>query len=190
VLLVAEVAWGWHRTAPLFEWEPAQHQVARAAAENYLAATSRPDDLLWGYEPLYLGAWEKNRTFSDIVIPRADSTLALRVLERQKRPLGRGVWILDASERNNINPKSKIENRDPGPAGVFETKAFGPFLVIRTRAPVRSPDAYLAAAARAMLLGRALLIGDADINLQTVEQADRKLRGYGPSLRSRSSNSR
>ena len=164
--------------------------VARAAAERYLAATSRPDDILWGYEPLYLGAWERNRTFSDVVLPRADSTLALRVLQARRRPLGRGVWILDASERNNFRPRLEIPNRDPGPAGVFETHAFGPFLVIRTRAPVRSEDAYLAAAARAMLLGRSLGIGDADINMQTIEQADRKLRGYGPSLRSRSNNSR
>jgi hypothetical protein len=189
-IMVAEVAWAWHRTAPLFEWEPGQRQLARTAAESYLASTSRPDDLLWGYEPLYLGAWERNRTFSDTVLPRADSTLTLRVLQKQTRPLGRGVWILDASERNNLHPRLEIDNRDPGPPGVFETHSFGPFLVIRTKAPVRSEDAYLAAAARAMLLGRSLGIGDADINLQTIEHADRKLRGYGPSLRSRSSNSR
>ena len=51
-------------------------------------------------------------------------------------------------------------------------------------------DAYLAAAARAMLVGRSLGIGDADVNLQTIERADRALRGYGPSLRLRSDNSR
>ena len=44
-------------------------------------------------------------------------------------------------------------------------------------------DAYFAAAARAMLVGRSLGIGDADVNLQTIERADRVLRGYGPSLR-------
>ena len=106
--------------------------------------------------------------------------------EEQAHPLGRGVWVLDASERNNIHPRLEIEDRDPGPLGLFETRAFGPFLVIRTSAPVRSDSAYLAAAARVMLLGRALGIGDADVNLQTIEQADRKLRGYGPSLRLRS----
>jgi hypothetical protein len=189
-LLVAEVAWAWHRTAPLFEWEPGQRQVARAEAQDYLASTSRADDILFGYEPLFLGAWERNRDFSDTVLPRADSALALRVLQRQAHPLGRGVWVLDASERNNIHPRLEIEDRDPGPAGLFETRAFGPFLVIRTSAPVRSDSAYLAAAARVMLLGQALGIGDADVNLQTIEQADRKLRGYGPSLRSRSINSR
>ena len=51
-------------------------------------------------------------------------------------------------------------------------------------------DAYLTAAARAMLAGRSLGIGDADVNLQTIERADRALRGYGPSLRLRSDNSR
>ena len=100
------------------------------------------------------------------------------------------MWILDASERNNLHPRLEIDNRDPGPAGAFETRAFGPFLVIRTREPVRTADAYLRAAARAMLVGRSLGIGDADVNLQTVERADRVLRRYGPSLRLRSDTSR
>jgi hypothetical protein len=191
VLLVSlEVGWAWHRTPQLFEWEPNKRQATRAQAESYLAATSRPDDLLFGYEPLYLGAWERNRSFSDVVIPRADAVLALKTLERQPKPLGRGVWILDASEHNNLKPRLEMENRDPGPPGVFETRVFGPFLVIRTRKPVLTVDAYVAAAARAELDGRSLGIGDADINMQTVERADRALRGYGPSLRLRSVTSR
>ena len=88
----------------------------------------------------------------------------------QPKPLGRGVWILDASERNNLRPRLEIENRDPGPPGLFETRVFGPFLVIRTRKPVVTEDAYLAAAARAMLVGRSLGIGDADVNMQTIER--------------------
>ena len=186
VLVFLEVGWAWHRTPQLFEWEPNKRQATRAEAESYLAATSRPDDLLFGYEPLYLGAWERNESFPDVVIPRADAVLALKTLERQPKPLGRGVWILDASEHNNLKPRLEMENRDPGPPGVFETRVFGPFLVIRTREPVKTVDAYLAAAARAELDGRSLGIGDADINMQTVELADRALRGYGPSLRLRS----
>jgi len=190
VLVVLEVSWAWHRTPQLFEWEPSKRQATRAQAERFLAATSRPDDLLFGYEPLFLGAWERNPAFSDIVVPRADAVLALRTLRSQPKPLGRGVWILDASERNNLRPRLEIENRDPGPPGVFETRVFGPFLVIRTREPVKTEDAYLTAAARAMLVGRSLGIGDADVNLQTIERADRVVRGYGPSLRLRSDNSR
>ena len=116
--------------------------------------------------------------------------LALRTLRGQHKPLGRGVWVLDASERNNLHPRLEIENRNPGPAGMFETRAFGPFLVIRTRRPVRTEEAYLTAAARAMLVGRSLGIGDADVNLQTIERAEWALRGYGPSLRLRSDTSR
>ena len=190
VLVVLEVGWAWNRTPQLFEWEPNKRQATRAQAEEFLATTSRPDDLLFGYEPLYLGAWERNRAFSDVVVPRADSALALRTIRRQPRPLGRGVWILDASERNNLRPRLEIENRDPGPAGTFETRAFGPFLVIRTIRPVGDDRAYFAAAARAMLVGRSLGIGDADVNLQTIERADRVLRGYGPSLRLLSDTSR
>jgi len=83
-----------------------------------------------------------------------------------------------------------MENRDPGPPGLFETRVFGPFLVIRTREPVKTEDAYLAAAVRTTLAGRSLGIGDSDVNMQTLERADRVLRGYGPSLRLRSDTSR
>ena len=191
VLLVAlEVSWASHRTPQLFNWEPNKRQATRAQAERFLAETSRPDDILFGYEPLFLGAWELNHDFPDLVVPRADAVLALRTLDHDPKPLGRGVWILDASERNNLRPRLEIENRDPGPPGLFERRVYGPFLILRTRAPLGTEDAYLEAAARAMLVGRSLGIGDADVNMQTIERADRSLRGYGPSVRLRSANSR
>ncbi len=188
-LVVADVAWAWHRTSPLFEWEPDARQAARAEAETWLAATSRPDDVLFGYEPLYLGAWERNRSFPTTVVPRADARLALQTIERAPS-LGRGVWVLDASERNNIRPRLEIDYRLPTPEAAFEARVFGPFLVIRTKKPVRTPEAFLYDAARALLVGQQLGIGDADINLRTVVLAERERRGYGPSLRSDSSNSR
>ena len=43
-----------------------------------------------------------------------------------------------------------------------------------------TPKRYLQRAGEAMLLGKALFIGDADINLLTIERAARALRGYGP----------
>jgi hypothetical protein len=190
LLVVLEVSWASDRTPQLFNWEPNKRQATRAQAERFLAETSRPDDLLFGYEPLFLGAWEQNRDFPDVVLPRADAVLALRTLEHHGKPLGRGVWILDASERNNLEPRLEMEDRDPGPPELFEHRVFGPFLILRTREPVVTEDAYLTAAARAMLAGRSLGIGDADVNLQTIERADRALRGYGPSLRLRSDNSR
>jgi hypothetical protein len=188
-LVAAELAWAWQRTPPLFEWEPDQRQLARAEAEAWLASTSRSDDVLFGYEPLYLGAWERNRSFPTIVVPRADATLALRTLERAGR-LGRAVWVLDASERNNIRPRLEIEQRLPTPATPFEGRIFGPFLVLRTIEPVVTPETFLYLSARALLVGQAVGIGDADVNIRTVVLAARELRGYGPSLRSRSSNSR
>jgi hypothetical protein len=188
-LAVLEVAWAWQRTPPLFEWEPDARQAARADAEAWLAATSAPDDVLFGYEPLYLGAWERNRSFPTTVVPRADSVLALRTVERAGQ-LGRGVWVLDASERNNMRPRLDIERRLPTPSEAFEARAFGPFLVLRTVEPAITPEAFLYYSARALLVGQQLGIGDADVNLRTVVLAARELRGYGPSLRSRSSNSR
>jgi hypothetical protein len=188
-LVVLEVAWAWQRTPPLFEWEPDARQAARADAEAWLAATSSPDDVLFGYEPLYLGAWERNRSFPTTVVPRADPVLALRTVERSGQ-LGRGVWVLDASERNNVRPRLEIERRAPTPERAFEARVFGPFLVIRTVERAITPEAYLYYSARALLVGQQLGIGDADVNLRTVVLAARELRGYGASLRSRSSNSR
>ena len=188
-LVVADVSWAWHRTSSLFDWEPDARQAARAEAERWLAATSRPDDVLFGYEPLYLGAWERNRSFPTTVVPRADARLALQTLERAGR-LGRGVWVLDASERNNIRPQLEIEYRVPTPPALFQVRVFGPFLVVRTVEPVVTPKAFLYDAARTMLVGQQLGIGDADVNVRTAVLAERERSGYGPSLRSRSSNSR
>ena len=190
-LLALEAAWAWNRTPALFVWEPDVRQAARAEAEEWLARTSRPGDVFFGYEPLYLGAWERNRLVSRTIVPRADAELALRTLEREA-PLGRGVWVLDASERNNIRRSLEIERRLPTPTAAFDARAFGPFLVLRTREPTTTPEAYLYYAARALLVGRhpSLGIGDVDVNLRTVVLATRDLRGYGPSLRSRSSTSR
>jgi hypothetical protein len=188
-LVLVEIAWAWHRTSPLFEWEPDARQAARAEAESWLAATSRPDDVLFGYEPLYLGAWERNRSFPTTVVPRADDRLALRVIERAG-DLGRGVWVLDASRRNNLKPTLEIERRLPTPSAPYEARVFGPFLVLRTFDRVHTPKAFLYYSARALLVGQQLGIGDADVNIRTVVLAERVRRGYGPSLRSRSSNSR
>jgi Dolichyl-phosphate-mannose-protein mannosyltransferase len=188
-LVVAQVAWAWQKTPPLFEWEPDARQVARADASAYLAATSRPDDVLFGFEPLYLGAWERNHDFPQTVLPRADANLALSELLDLERPLGRGVWILDASEPNNAEPALEIDVLRPKTEAAFDVRRFGPFLVIRTREPVRTPERYLERAGEAILVGKSLWIGDADINLLTIERAARALRGYG-AARSLSTSSR
>ncbi|MFN8221793.1 MAG: hypothetical protein U0R50_00940 [Gaiellales bacterium] len=188
-VVIAEVSWAWHRTAPLFAWEPDQRQAARAAAERWLAETGSGDDVLFGYDPLFLGAWERSGSFSRTVVPRADATLALRALEREI-PVGRGVWILDASKRNNTRARLEIERVTPTPTLLFEARDFGPFLVIRTRGATLTPEAFLYASARAMLVGRSLGIGDTDVNLATIEQAARVLRGYQSSLREESPGSR
>jgi hypothetical protein len=178
-LVVAQVAWAWQKTPPLFEWEPDARQTARADASAYLAATSRPDDVLFGFEPLFLGAWERNGNFPLTVLPRADANLALSTLLELERPLGRGIWILDASEPNNPAPALEIALRRPTPVEDFDVRRFGPFLVVRTAQPTETPARYFELAGRTLLLGRSLWIGDADINLLTVERAARALRGYG-----------
>jgi hypothetical protein len=174
-LLVAQTAWAWQRTPPLFNWEPDARQAARAAASAYLAGTGKPDDVLFGYEPLFLGAWQRDRTFSRVVVPRADARLALRTLERAD-PLGRGVWVLDASDTSNAARALEIELVSPEPAAAFAVRRFGPFLVVRTREPARTPEAYLRRTVQVQRTGRLLELGDADINLQTARLALRDAR--------------
>ena len=178
-LVAAQVAWTWERTPQLIEWEPDARQAARADASAYLAATSRPDDVLFGFDPLFLGAWERDPGFPLTVLPRADATLALSTLQELERPLGRGLWILDASDNNNFFRKLEIPLRSPEPSSAFEVRRFGPFLVIRTAKPTGTPARYLERAAQALQVGKDLYIGDADINLATVERATRALQRFG-----------
>jgi len=173
VVLTGQVAWAWHRTPALFEGESAARIEARQAASAWLAATARPDDVLFGYEPLFLGAWERDRDFPETVVPRADAKLALSEL-RSASSLGRGVWVLDAGDTNNRPPRSTIALQLPSPA--FEGRAFGPYLVLRTRAPTRTPARYLTFAESTMRLGKELGIVDDDGNLHTILVAKDRLR--------------
>src|SRR6185436_4526087 len=153
-LVVAQLGWAFDKTPELFNWEPAVRQEARADAAAYLAATSRPNDVLLGYDPLFIQAWERNGDFPLVTLPRADADLALHNLLDLERPLGHGVWVLDASKTTNYVRSLQIPLRSPRPAEAFEVRAFGPFLVIRTREPVVTPDRYLLRAGQAMLVGK------------------------------------
>jgi hypothetical protein len=187
-LVAVQVAWAWDKTPALFEGEPASRVAARKAASAWLAETARPDDLFFGYDPLHLGAWERNKRVSRIVVPRADPKLALDTLLETQRPLGRGVWVFDASDTNNFDPRLDIPLRVPRPASAFEARVYGPFLVIRSRESTETPRTYLELSAKAMRIGKALFIGDADINAVTVSRATERLDTY--ESRSLSSSSR
>src|SRR6188472_216631 len=171
VLLGAEVAWGWNKTAPLYKGEPGVRVEARKEASQWLAQQARKDDVLFGYEPLYLGGWERNRSgFSSTVVPRADAKLALDSL-RQAKSLGHGIWVFDASDTNNYYPQLTVPLRYPNPASDFEARVFGPFLVIRSRRPMRTAKQFLIDSRQAELVGKSLYMGDADVNLLTVDRA-------------------
>jgi hypothetical protein len=166
-----EIAWGLHNTRTLYVGEAQIRSAARADASKWLASKSEPEDVLFGYDPLFLGAWEQNRGFSRTVVPRADTKLALHVLYRERKPLGRGIWVLDASDNNNFTPRLHIPLRRPRPAAKFEERVFGPFLVIRSRQPTRTIREFLLQTQAVQLVGQALYLGDSDINLLTVERA-------------------
>jgi hypothetical protein len=171
-IVPAEVAWAWHKTPAMFDRENPVRVDARRAAAEWLGSTSRPDDVLFAYEPVYLAAWEKYRSaVSRTVVPRADPKLALETLDDAKKPLGRGVWAFDAGDNNNAVKRTMIERRLPFPRSEFEARAFGPFLVIRTRKPTRTVAHYLEDARKAELIGKSLGMGDADINYDTVHRA-------------------
>lgn len=179
LLLGAQVAWGLERTRWLYTGEPAARTAGRDEAAVWLGATGRADDVLFGYEPTYLDAWEEGAPFGSLFVPRADPSLALETLEEADMPLGRGVWVLDASdELNQERVRLSIPAASPGEA--FESRAFGPFLVIRTRGPTETPERFLQATVRVQELSLELEIGDAGRNLLTAERALEQLRGQSP----------
>jgi len=174
-LLPAEVAWGWHETPELYRGEPSSHVAERTAAAEYLASTAQSNDVLFGYEPLYLQAWDRGAAISKLVVPRADPTLALAALQSATKPLGHGVWVFDASDTTNGVERQTIELRSPQPASEFTVKRFGPFLVIRSVQPAVCVRNYLKLARRVELVGASLGLGDGDVNLATVLQASGRL---------------
>ena len=127
----------------------------------------------------------RQRSLSRLVLPRADAELALAQLDGAPRPLGRGVWVLDAWDTGNKDQRLWIPARRPRPADAFEVRAFGPYLVIRTIEPTRTVSTYLRRAAAAMIVGKILYMGDADVNFLTIAHAA-ELIDYVPSSESRS----
>ena len=115
VLLTGEVRWTHEKTPPLFDGDPPGEAQARDAAGAWLAATYRPSDVLLGYEPVYLQAWERNRSFSGHTLPRADPALLASSLKDIPEPLGRGVWVFDASDTTNVKERQTIPLVTPEP---------------------------------------------------------------------------
>jgi hypothetical protein len=185
LLLVGGVAWSWDKTPQLFTGDPAERVRGREAAGAWLSDTAVPNDVLLGYEPVFLEAWERNDDFTRTVLPRADSKLAAEALEAAPKPLGRGIWVFDSYDTNNVVRVLRIQLRFPRPAEEFEARTFGPYLVVRTREPTETTDRYLEQAAKAQVLGRWMDIGDADVNFLTVSRTA-ELLDYEPSKSERS----
>lgn len=171
-LVVGELRWAHDKTPRLFDGDTASAIQARNAAAAWLASTARLDDVLLGYEPLYLRAWEKNRSFSTHAIPRADPALFAAALKEVPEPLGRGVWVFDASDTTNVWERQTIPFALPKPEWMFEGRVYGPYLVLRSRGPLETRARYLAVSETVMRLGRDLRISDAAVNLRTMLQAE------------------
>jgi hypothetical protein len=83
--------------------------------------------------------------------------------------------VFDASDTGNRIRRLDVPNRRPSPRQAFESRTFGPFLVVRTVEPTGDVRSYLEHARRAQLVGKSLSIGDADTNLLTVVEASGRL---------------
>src|SRR5262249_26405045 len=175
VIVVGVLRWAHAKTPELFDGAPPGQARAGEAAAAWLASTSRPDDVLLGYEPVFLRAWERNRSFSDNVLPRADPALFADAVKRIHGALGRGVWVVDASGTTNTQQRPTIALVLPQPHAQFEGRVYGPYLVIRTRQPLRTRARYIAITKRVLSVGRSLEINDADVNLHTILQAESRL---------------
>ena len=177
-VLASQVVWGLDRTRWLYTGEPAARSDGRAGAAAWLAARGLPDDVLFGYEPTYLDAWEEGAPYGAVFVPRADARLALDALAEAGEPLGHGVWVLDASDFvDQEQARMTIADTSPGPE--FETAAFGPFLVVRTVEPVETAESYLEATLRVQELAATLAVGDAGRNALTAQQGLEELRDGG-----------
>ncbi|HWJ45904.1 MAG TPA: hypothetical protein VNR63_11005, partial [Gaiellaceae bacterium] len=175
VIVFGEVRWAQTKTPELFDGDPHGEAQARDAAASWLATTSRRDDVLLGYEPVFLRAWEQNRSFSNHALPRADPALFADALKRIHGPLGRGIWVFDASDTTNAEQRSTIPFVLPEPTSEFEGRVYGPYLVIRSRQPLETRARYIAVSKRVLELGRTLQINDADVNLHTILRARSRL---------------
>jgi hypothetical protein len=178
-LVAGEIAWGWHKTPTLYAGEEPERTRAREAASGWLAATSRSDDVVLGYEPLFLDAVDEGAPLGEVVVPRADPRLMLDALRDADQPLGRAVWVFDATdEQDPAKRRLTIPERSPGDG--FEARAFGPFLVVRTVAPVRTAEQFVRLTIEVQTLGEQLGIGDAGLNLSTALKALERLRVTNP----------
>lgn len=174
-IVALQLAWGVSKTPWLYGGEPEERTEARSAAAVWLSSTGRPDDVLFGYEPTYLDAALEGAPFGRVFVPRADPELALEALRDAGEPLGRGVWVLDASDHLDRSlVRLTIPERSPGES--FEARAFGPFLVLRTREPTGSAEEFLRATLAVQSLSDDLGIGDAGINAAAAEKALEELR--------------
>jgi hypothetical protein len=165
----------------MYGGEPQVRKVAREQAAAWLATTSRSDDVLFGYEPLYLDALEDGAPIGGVIVQRADPKLALDTLGEAAKPLGRGVWVFDATDQlDTSKQRFTVPEVSPGPQ--FEARAFGPFLVVRTKKPTLTTVTFLRDTAVVEYQGKLIGIGDAGLNYETAVTAlSRLLAGKAPS---------
>ena len=113
--------------------------------------------------------------FPTTVVPRADAELALRTLERQPSRSAAASGSSTRASGTTSGRASRSSDRAARARRRSSRRASSGRSSSSARAsPSLTPKAYLYDAARAMLVGRSLGIGDADVNMRTVELAARE----------------
>jgi hypothetical protein len=86
------------------------------------------------------------------------------------------VWVFDATDQLDASKQRfTVPSVSPGPQ--FEARAFGPFLLVRTKRPVGDVETFFRDTAVVQYKGKLIGIGDAGLNYQTAVTALRRLQG-------------
>ena len=141
-IVSAQIAWGWTQSPWLYAGEPPSRKQAREDAARWLAATTRASDVPFAWMPLYLDAWRAGAPLEKMFVHRGDPAIALTTLEEASKPLGRGLWVLDASNEP-VASEARLHIPEVVPSSAFESRAFGPFLVVRSTDRVGSVARFL-----------------------------------------------
>ena len=69
-----------------------------------------------------------------------------------------------------LSSSARIDG-ESGITSAFEVRVYGPFLVVRSAGPTRTLRRYLRETRAVQVVGQSLYIGDADVNIDTVDRA-------------------
>ena len=121
-------------TGPAGSTPASRRRAPRRAAKPPTGSrrTGRDDDVLFGYEPTYLDAWEQGAPVRRVFVPRADASSRSRRSRTRASRSAAGSGC-STPPTTSIRPGARADDPERHARAGFETAAFGPFLLVRTR---------------------------------------------------------